>query len=168
MLWAGFLAIGNNECNQQSIRCQPQCNRGNKKCLTQQKCYILETRKTQYFLFYPIFAALLSFSANTTAFIAWPHSEWIIFHALLPFVLHHRSLQKQIILFIFSHILLEMKTFQIGKYRISKMETLPLNFWWHRRPIFFSYWTVSEVDHWPALAFLSEGNIRTLTTKISN
>ena len=119
MLWAGFLAIGNNECNQQSIRCRPQCNRGNKKCLTQQKCYILETRKTQYFLFYPIFAAFLSFSANTTAFIAWPHSEWIIFHALLPFVLHHRSLQKQIILFIFSHILLEMKTFQIGKYRIS-------------------------------------------------
>ena len=115
-----------------------------------------------------ILDVLLSFSANTTAFIAWPHSEWIIFHALLPFVLHHRSLQKQIILFIFSHILLEMKTFQIGKYRISKMETLPLNFWWHRRPIFFSYWTVSEVDHWPALAFLSEGNIRTLTTKIDN
>ena len=44
--------------------------------------------------FIPIFAALLSFSANTTAFTAWPHSEWIIFHALLPFVLHHRSLQK--------------------------------------------------------------------------
>ena len=52
MLWAGFLAIGNNECNQQSIRCRPQCNRGNKKCLTQQKCYILETRKTQYFIRY--------------------------------------------------------------------------------------------------------------------
>ena len=45
-------------------------------------------------VFYPIFDALFSFSANTTAFIAWPHSEWIIFHALLRSVLHHRSLQK--------------------------------------------------------------------------